>query len=181
VRMTMRVKVEVSLRGQLEVDVPEANVERVRGLDLPVELEQFESEAGVTVDCGDAYASARTKIDDLQFPETGSPGSEPPLRQHPSVEPVARAVAAYYDVKIVDLRRPGRGSSAGACVRMVAMYLARKLTGASFPVIGRYFCGRHHTPVIHGVRKIERLLPRNPPLRRAVDLVEQSLSREVPT
>jgi chromosomal replication initiator protein len=37
----------------------------------------------------------------------------------------------------------------------VAMYLCKNLTHASLPEIGRSFGGKHHSTVIHSIRKIE--------------------------
>jgi chromosomal replication initiator protein len=56
-----------------------------------------------------------------------------------------------------------------ARARQVAMYLARELTGASLPDIGRAFGGRNHTTVLHAVRRVERELERDQGTRRAVD------------
>ena len=41
--------------------------------------------------------------------------------------------------------------------RQVAMYLCKSLTDASLPEIGRSFGGKHHSTVIHSVRKVEEL------------------------
>ena len=41
-----------------------------------------------------------------------------------------------------------------ALARQVAMYLARELTDASLPAIGRYFGGRKHSTVLHAHRRI---------------------------
>jgi chromosomal replication initiator protein len=49
------------------------------------------------------------------------------------------------------------------------MYLARDLTGASLPDIGRAFGGRNHTTVLHAVRRVERELERDQGARSAVD------------
>jgi chromosomal replication initiator protein len=38
---------------------------------------------------------------------------------------------------------------------MLAMYLARKHTGAAFGEIGRFFGGRNHSTVISAVKKVE--------------------------
>lgn len=47
-----------------------------------------------------------------------------------------------------------------ARARQIAMYCIRDLCGhMSFPATGRLLGGRDHTTVIHGVRKIEALLP----------------------
>jgi chromosomal replication initiator protein len=41
--------------------------------------------------------------------------------------------------------------------RQIAMYLCKSLTNASLPEIGRSFGGKHHSTVIHSIRKIEDL------------------------
>jgi hypothetical protein len=41
--------------------------------------------------------------------------------------------------------------------RQVAMYLARALGGWSTTKIGKFYNGRHHTTVLHAVRRIESL------------------------
>jgi chromosomal replication initiator protein len=37
------------------------------------------------------------------------------------------------------------------------MYLCKSLTRASLPEIGRSFGGKHHSTVIHSIRKVEEL------------------------
>jgi hypothetical protein len=49
--------------------------------------------------------------------------------------------------------------------RQMAMYLCKQLTTRSLPEIGRKFGGRDHTTVMHGVRKIEELMPAQPDRR----------------
>jgi chromosomal replication initiator protein len=39
--------------------------------------------------------------------------------------------------------------------RQIAMYLCKSLTRASLPEIGRSFGGKHHSTVIHSIRKVE--------------------------
>ena len=41
--------------------------------------------------------------------------------------------------------------------RQVAMYLCKALTHASLPEIGRSFGGKHHSTVIHSIKKVEEL------------------------
>jgi chromosomal replication initiation ATPase DnaA len=41
--------------------------------------------------------------------------------------------------------------------RQIAMYIVRQLTMASLQEIGREFGGRHHTTVLHALRKIEEM------------------------
>ena len=46
--------------------------------------------------------------------------------------------------------------------RQVAMYLCKTLTHASLPEIGRSFGGKHHSTVIHSIRKVEELRKKGP-------------------
>jgi chromosomal replication initiator protein len=52
--------------------------------------------------------------------------------------------------------------------RQVAMYLAKELTSASLPEIGRAFGGKHHTTVLHSINKIEALRQTEPDLNRTI-------------
>jgi len=55
---------------------------------------------------------------------------------------------------------PGRrpGNAAGPCFsRHISIYLARHIGHWSLSQIGRFYNGRHHTTVLHAIRKIERL------------------------
>jgi hypothetical protein len=55
---------------------------------------------------------------------------------------------------------PGRvtGNEAGPCFsRHVSMYLAKHVGHWSLPQIGKFYNGRHHTTVLHAIRKIESL------------------------
>jgi chromosomal replication initiator protein len=58
--------------------------------------------------------------------------------------------------------------------RQVAMYLARELTDASLPKIGKEFGGRDHTTVIHATTKITRLISED---RSVYNLVQDLTAR----
>src|SRR5207244_11869497 len=53
--------------------------------------------------------------------------------------------------------------------RQIAMYLIKALTGASLPEIGKAFGGKHHSTVIHSVRKIDTLRKRDPEFDRRIN------------
>jgi chromosomal replication initiator protein len=93
-----------------------------------------------------------------------------------TIETIQREVAAYFDVKLHDLKGPKR-HRAVAHPRMVAMYLARKLTKMSFPEIGSRFGGKDHSTVISAVRKIERLCGEDPTVKSVVGTLESHLRR----
>ena len=91
-----------------------------------------------------------------------------------TIESIQREVAAYFDVKLHDLKGPKR-HRAIAHPRMIAMFLARKLTTMSYPEIGSRFGGKDHSTVISAVRKIERLCAEDPTVRSVVNTIESHL------
>jgi chromosomal replication initiator protein len=71
-----------------------------------------------------------------------------------TIEVIQKFVADYYNLKIVDLKSRNNSKSV-AMPRQIAMYLCKSLTHASLPEIGRSFGGKHHSTVIHSIRKVE--------------------------
>jgi len=71
-----------------------------------------------------------------------------------TIEIIQKFVAEYYNLKLVELKSRNNSKSI-AMPRQVAMYLCKSLTHASLPEIGRSFGGKHHSTVIHSIRKIE--------------------------
>jgi chromosomal replication initiator protein len=77
-----------------------------------------------------------------------------------TIEVIQKFVADYYQLKLGDLKSRNNSKSI-AMPRQIAMYLCKGLTSASLPEIGRSFGGKHHSTVIHSVRKIEDLRQRD--------------------
>lgn len=75
----------------------------------------------------------------------------------PMVDDIKRAAGKYFKLTNNDFISARRVCTV-AYPRHVVMYLAKTLTGKSFPDIGRRLGGRDHTTIIHGVRKIEALI-----------------------
>jgi len=73
-----------------------------------------------------------------------------------TIEIIQKHVADYYNLKMVELKSRNNSKSV-AMPRQIAMYLCKSLTHASLPEIGRSFGGKHHSTVIHSIRKIEAL------------------------
>jgi chromosomal replication initiator protein len=73
-----------------------------------------------------------------------------------SVDMIQKHVADYYQLKMVELKSRNNAKSV-AMPRQVAMYLCKHLTNASLPEIGRSFGGKHHSTVIHSIKKIEEM------------------------
>ena len=55
------------------------------------------------------------------------------------------------------------------------MYLAKHLTEASLPEIGRQFGGKHHTTVLHSVEKIEEVRKGDKDLNRLLNKLTEQL------
>ena len=77
-----------------------------------------------------------------------------------TIEIIQKFVADYYQLKPNELKSRNNSKSV-AIPRQVAMYLCKNLTHASLPEIGRCFGGKHHSTVIHSIRKIEDLRKRD--------------------
>ncbi len=73
-----------------------------------------------------------------------------------TIEMIQKFVADHYSLKISDLKARNNSKSV-AVPRQIAMYLIKTLTDASLPEIGKDFGGKHHSTVIHSVRKIDNL------------------------
>jgi chromosomal replication initiator protein len=73
-----------------------------------------------------------------------------------TIEIVQKAVADYYQLKVAELKSKNNSKSV-AMPRQIARALCKTLTSASLPEIGRSFGGKHHSTVIHSIRKIEDL------------------------
>lgn len=77
-----------------------------------------------------------------------------------TIEIVQKAVADHYSLKVAELKSKNNSKSV-AMPRQIAMYLCKALTNASLPEIGKSFGGKHHSTVIHSIRKIEDLRKRD--------------------
>jgi chromosomal replication initiator protein len=77
-----------------------------------------------------------------------------------TIEIIQKFVADYYNLRLTELKSRNNSKSI-AMPRQIAMYLCKSLTHASLPEIGRSFGGKHHSTVIHSIRKVEDLRRRD--------------------
>ena len=90
-----------------------------------------------------------------------------------TIEIIQKFVADYYQQKVIDLKSRNNSKSV-AIPRQVAMYLCKQLTHSSLPEIGRSFGGKHHSTVIHSIRKIEDLRKRDGDLNSLINTFLES-------
>ena len=77
-----------------------------------------------------------------------------------TIESIQKYVSDYYQLKLSELKSKNNSKSV-AMPRQVAMYLCKSLTHASLPEIGRSFGGKHHSTVIHSIKKVDELRRRD--------------------
>jgi chromosomal replication initiator protein len=77
-----------------------------------------------------------------------------------TVEKIQMLVCHKYKIKLAQLKAKNN-SPKFSFPRQIAMYLAKELTDTSMPEIGKKFGGKHHTTVLHSLRKIERMRKEN--------------------
>jgi len=91
-----------------------------------------------------------------------------------TVEAVQKAVAQFFSVRIADLKGQRRHKGI-ARPRMIAMYLCRELTGASFPEIGLRFGGKDHSTVINACKRMSSIQEEDPELRATITQLRAQL------
>ncbi|MGB9610963.1 MAG: chromosomal replication initiator protein DnaA, partial [Bryobacteraceae bacterium] len=84
-----------------------------------------------------------------------------------TIDAVIRAVAERTGLQPAQLRQKTNAHEISR-PRQIAMYLCRELTAASLPEIGRHFGGKHHTTVLHAIRKVEELRRTDPEINRLI-------------
>jgi chromosomal replication initiator protein len=90
-----------------------------------------------------------------------------------TIEMIQKFVADQFGVKITELKAKNNSKTI-AEPRQIAMYLIKTLTAASLPEIGKAFGGKHHSTVIHSVRKIDTLRKRDPEFDRRINSFVQA-------
>src|SRR5436309_5837944 len=71
-----------------------------------------------------------------------------------TIEMIQKTVADHFGICVQELKSKNNSKSV-AEKRQICMYLCKKLTGISLPQIGREFGNKHHTTVLHSIKKIE--------------------------
>ncbi|HLK33230.1 MAG TPA: helix-turn-helix domain-containing protein, partial [Terriglobales bacterium] len=90
------------------------------------------------------------------------------------IEAIQKSVAEQFGLKLVEIKAKNN-SRAIVYPRQIAMYLAKHLTEASLPEIGRQFGGKHHTTVLHSVEKIDETRKSDKDLNRLLNKLTENL------
>jgi chromosomal replication initiator protein len=91
-----------------------------------------------------------------------------------TIEAIQRAVAESFGMRVAELKQKNNSRQI-VVPRQIAMYLAKQLTEASLPEIGRQFGGKHHTTVMHSIAKIDEQRRNDKDLNRTVAKLMETL------
>jgi chromosomal replication initiator protein len=92
-----------------------------------------------------------------------------------TIEAIQRAVAEQFGMRVSDLKQ--KNNSRNVVVpRQIAMYLAKQMTEASLPEIGRQFGNKHHTTVMHSIAKIDEQRRTDKDLHRMLNKLQDQLN-----
>ena len=92
-----------------------------------------------------------------------------------TIDAIQKAVAEQFGLRLVEIKAKNN-SRAIVYPRQIAMYLAKHLTEASLPEIGRQFGGKHHTTVLHSVDKIDGQRKSDKDLNRLINKFTETLT-----
>lgn len=91
-----------------------------------------------------------------------------------TIDTIQENVADYFGLRAGDLRAKSNARRITQ-PRQIAMFLCKRLTNHSLPEIGRAFGGKHHSTVIHSVRKVEHDCEKDEDIHRVVHTLMEAL------
>ena len=92
-----------------------------------------------------------------------------------TIEAIQRAVAEQFGMKVADLKQKNNSRNV-VVTRQIAMSLAKQMTEASLPEIGRQFGNKHHTTVMHSIGKIDEQRRTDKDLHRTLNKLQDQLN-----
>jgi chromosomal replication initiator protein len=92
-----------------------------------------------------------------------------------TIEAIQRAVAEQFGMRVPELKQKNNSRQI-VVPRQIAMYLAKQMTEASLPEIGRQFGGKHHTTVMHSIAKIDEHRRADKDLNHTINKLMETLS-----
>lgn len=91
-----------------------------------------------------------------------------------TIEAIQLAVADLFGLSVEELRQSSTRRTM-AVPRQIAIYLAKQMTDASLPEIGRCFGGKHHTTVMHSIAKIDEQRRTDAAMNKTVETLLDTL------
>jgi len=98
------------------------------------------------------------------------------LEENPiTVDNIIKQIGQKFNVKVSDIMSDKRDKEVSK-TRQIAMYIARELTGLSYPVIGKRFGGKNHTSVLQACRKTKEWMENDPEINQTITTIIRDFS-----
>jgi chromosomal replication initiator protein len=120
-----------------------------------------------------AYSSLTGATGSLATAQAALQGIIDTQNKRVTIDEIQVRVSEHFGLKPQDLKIKSNAKVI-AYPRQVAMFLAKQLTSASLPEIGRQFGDKHHTTVLHSINKIENLRRSNKDLNKTINRLMDS-------
>jgi chromosomal replication initiator protein len=91
-----------------------------------------------------------------------------------TIEMIQKHVAEHFRIKVSEMKSDKRIKTL-VVPRLIAIYICRELTKASYPEIGDKFGGKDHSTIIHSVKKIEKQMASDPEFKGIVEEIKKKL------
>ena len=115
-----------------------------------------------------AYASLKGEVIDLDLTKEALKSLIDSASNIVTVEKIQKIVCHHHKINLSQLKSKNNSPKV-AFPRQIAMYLSKEFTSSSLPEIGKKFGGKHHTTVIHSIKKIEKLRGDNPEFNKELN------------
>jgi len=89
---------------------------------------------------------------------------------------IIEKVATFFSLTKQDIKSTKRSKTI-VTAKQIAIFLCRELTEFSFPELGSFFGGKHHTTIMYSYQKVKDLLLKDETTKEAVLKIKQSLLR----
>jgi chromosomal replication initiator protein len=115
-----------------------------------------------------AYSSLKGEKIDLDITKEALKGLLDTSSTIVTVEKIQRLICHRFKIKPSQLKSKNNSPKI-SFPRQIAMYLSKEMTKSSLPEIGKKFGGKHHTTVIHSIRKIEKMRDEDPEFNKEIN------------
>jgi chromosomal replication initiator protein len=115
-----------------------------------------------------AYSSLKGEKIDLDLTKEALKGLLDTSSTIVTVDKIQKLICHKFKIKPSQLKSKNNSPKI-SFPRQVAMYLSKELTKSSLPEIGKKFGGKHHTTVIHSIRKIEKMRDEDPEFNKEIN------------
>lgn len=104
----------------------------------------------------------------LQFSKDALKSIIPLRKRKVTVERIQEYIAKKFKITPSDLKSKSNKRKI-AHPRQIAMYITKKIANTSLNEIGNKFGGKHHSTVLHSIKKIEKSIETDPEFARQID------------